>query len=77
MQPGCIAFGLNGNTDMVDTPGRFVWYELMTTDTAAAKAFYAGVVGWGSQDASKSGLAYAFFTAGSTSVGGLMDLPAE
>ncbi|HEV7448216.1 MAG TPA: VOC family protein, partial [Steroidobacteraceae bacterium] len=77
VQPGCIASGLNGNTDMVDTPGRFVWYELMTTDMAAAKAFYAGVVGWGSQDASTSGLAYAFFTAGSTSVGGLMDLPAE
>jgi predicted enzyme related to lactoylglutathione lyase len=70
-------FGSNGNTDMVDTPGRFVWYELMTTDMAAAKTFYESVVGWGSQDASTSDLAYAFFTAGSSSVGGLMELPPE
>lgn len=26
--------------------GAFVWHELMTTDTAAATAFYANVVGW-------------------------------
>ena len=24
----------------------FVWYELMTTDSAAAEAFYRIVVGW-------------------------------
>ena len=24
----------------------FIWYELMTTDTKAAEAFYASVVGW-------------------------------
>jgi predicted enzyme related to lactoylglutathione lyase len=37
---------------MVDSHGRFVWYELMTTDSEAAKAFYAKVVGWGTRDAS-------------------------
>ncbi len=26
--------------------GRPVWYELMTTDTAAAETFYKTVVGW-------------------------------
>ncbi len=26
--------------------GRFVWYELLTTDTQAAVAFYSEVVGW-------------------------------
>ena len=26
--------------------GRPVWYELMTTDTAAAETFYKNVVGW-------------------------------
>jgi uncharacterized protein len=62
---------------MVDYPGRFVWYELMTTDIAAAKAFYANVVGWGVQDASTPDLAYTLFTAGRTSVSGLMDLPKE
>jgi len=29
-----------------DTPGGFIWYELMTTDHAAAKRFYDAVVGW-------------------------------
>ena len=42
--------------------GRFVWYELMTTDMAAAKAFYAKVVGWGTEDASMPGMAYTLFT---------------
>ena len=37
---------------MIDYHGRFVWYELITTDVAAAKVFYADVVGWGTQDAS-------------------------
>jgi uncharacterized protein len=60
---------------MVDYPGRFAWYELITTDTAGAKAFYSEVVGWGAQDASTPDLAYTLFTAEGTSVTGLMDLP--
>ena len=35
--------------------GNFVWYELMTTDTKAAQAFYADVVGWKAQDAGDAG----------------------
>jgi predicted enzyme related to lactoylglutathione lyase len=62
---------------MVDYHGRFAWYELITTDVADAKAFYAKVVGWGAQDASTPGLPYTLFTAGKASVGGLMDLPHE
>ncbi len=62
---------------MVNSHGRFVWYELMTTDMEAAKAFYAKVVGWGTQDASMPGMAYALFTAGKTTVSGLMDLPED
>ena len=62
---------------MVDYPGRFAWYELMTTDMAAAKAFYANVVGWGALDASTPGLAYTLFTAEDIPVSGLMDLPKE
>jgi uncharacterized protein len=60
---------------MVNSHGRFVWYELMTTDAEAAKAFYTKVVGWGTQDASTPGMAYTLFTVGGASVGGLMDLP--
>lgn len=62
---------------MVDYPGCFAWYELMTTDVAAAKAFYADVVGWQAQDASTPDLPYALFTAAKVPACGLIDLPEE
>ncbi len=62
---------------MDDDHGRFVWYELMTTDMAAAKAFYGDVVGWSTQDASTKDFAYTVFVAGGSPVCGLMELPLE
>ena len=62
---------------MVDQPARFAWYELLTTDVAAAGAFYGEVVGWAVKDASTPELAYTVLTAGEVPVGGLMDLPEE
>ena len=62
---------------MVGSHGRFIWYELMTTDMEAAKAFYADVVDWGTQDSSMPGMPYTLFTAGTASVSGVMDLPEE
>ncbi len=62
---------------MVDYHGRFVWYELMTTDVAAAKTFYTKVLGWGAQDASMPNMAYIFFTVGNAFASGLMGLPEE
>jgi uncharacterized protein len=59
---------------MADYHGRFVWYELMTTDPEAAKAFYTNVVGWGTQEASTPDTTYTLFTVGGTSVSGLMRL---
>ncbi len=59
---------------MVNFHGRFVWYELMTTNLETAKAFYANVVGWGTRDAR---LAYSLFTAGDAPVTGLMKLPED
>ena len=64
-------------TDMINSHGRFVWYELMTTDPKAAEVFYAEVVGWGTVDASMGGIPYMVFTAGEASVCGLMHLPEE
>jgi len=62
---------------MVGHHGRFAWYELMTTDIAAARAFYTEVVGWDAQDASTPDLAYSLFTAGSDQICGLMELPED
>jgi len=57
--------------------GRFVWYELMTTNTGAAEAYYRDVVGWGSQPAPSGAAPYIMFTAGGTPVSGMMDQPEE
>jgi predicted enzyme related to lactoylglutathione lyase len=62
---------------MSDPAGQFCWYELMTTDTAAATAFYENVVGWRSQDSGMPGMAYTLLTVGGSPVGGLMALPEE
>jgi len=62
---------------MSSSHGRFVWYELMTTDTASAQTFYREVVGWGAQDSGMSGMQYTMFTAGGVPVGGLMNLPED
>ncbi len=60
---------------MANSHGRFVWYELTTTDMDAAKAFYAEVIGWSTRDASMPGMAYTLFTAGEASVSGVTELP--
>jgi uncharacterized protein len=62
---------------VVDYQGRFVWYELMTTDVAAARTFYSKVLGWGVQDASMPNMSYTFFTVGNAFASGLMGLPEE
>jgi uncharacterized protein len=54
----------------------FVWHELMTTDTVAAKAFYARVFGWNMQDF-PGGNAYTVVSAGATGIGGIMPIPPQ
>lgn len=62
---------------MAGEQSSFVWYELMTTDVAAAKAFYADVVGWNTQDVPMPGMTYTLLRVGDTQIGGLMALPKE
>jgi predicted enzyme related to lactoylglutathione lyase len=57
--------------------GRFVWYDLMTTDLAAATAFYDRVVGWNSRDAGMPGPTYMLFNRGELPVAGAMQLTDE
>jgi predicted enzyme related to lactoylglutathione lyase len=56
-----------------NTTGRFVWYELMTTDPKAAVAFYGEVVGWKTQPF--EGSDYLMWVAGQGPLGGVMTLP--
>jgi predicted enzyme related to lactoylglutathione lyase len=60
---------------MSEGPARFVWYELMTTDPAAAESFYRGAIGWETRDFGKPDVPYTLLSAGSTMVGGLMRIP--
>ncbi len=62
---------------MVSSHGRFVWYELLTTDMKAAKTFYASVMGWSVRDASAPGSRYSLFTIGDSPVAGLMSAPGD
>ena len=56
--------------------GRPVWYELMTTDTAAAEKFYSNVVGWTSAPFAESPDPYTIFKRrGDVGVAGLMKRP--
>lgn len=60
-----------------DIRGRFVWYDLMTTDLKAALRFYANVTGWGVEDWKNSETPYKLWMAAETAVGGAMELPAD
>lgn len=64
-------------TGVIDSHGRFAWYELITTDVQSARSFYTKVMGWDALDASAPGRPYILFTAGPTLVGGLMLLTKE
>ena len=53
---------------MSDAQGRFVWYDLITSDVKGATTFYTDVIGWGTRP---FGEGYVMWTAGETPVGGV------
>lgn len=59
--------------------GAFIWYELMTTDTAAAAEFYTKVVGWTAKDSGMPDMGYTIFDVPGHGMGvaGMMQLTAE
>jgi predicted enzyme related to lactoylglutathione lyase len=58
--------------------GRPLWYELMTTDMAAAEAFYKPVVGWTTTPFGDLGMPYSMWTRpDGVPAGGVMNLPDE
>ena len=59
---------------MTGTHGKFIWYELLTSDPAAAARFYAQVIGWTATAPAAAG-GYGHFAADGEQVAGLMALP--
>ncbi|MGH7502027.1 MAG: VOC family protein [Longimicrobiales bacterium] len=64
---------------MSDPEGRFVWYDLVTTDPEAAVPFYEDVVGWGTTEwrNPEGGSSYRMWANGQETVGGVMALPEQ
>jgi predicted enzyme related to lactoylglutathione lyase len=50
---------------------QFMWYELQTSDAAAAERFYTAVVGWKTDKMGEGPLTYTIFNAGRGGVGGM------
>jgi uncharacterized protein len=56
---------------------KFVWYELMTKDGAAAAKFYSDVVGWKAEKSQMPNMDYTMFRAGADQVAGAFTLSKE
>jgi hypothetical protein len=49
---------------MPTTQGKFVWYDLMTSDSKAAESFYRSVIGWDAKDSGMADRSYTLFPPG-------------
>lgn len=55
--------------------GRFVWYELMTTDVKGGIDFYRNVIGWKTEAYENAPMEYTMWKANQGTLGGVMTLP--
>lgn len=62
---------------MSATVSRFVWYELMSGNVAAAARFYEAVVGWTARDASRPEQPYTLLCAKDAPSAGVLPITAE
>jgi len=63
---------------MTNPHGSFIWYELMTADPRAAKAFYDSVVGWNiDAEPAPGGMDYRMIGAADGQAGGVMAINAD
>lgn len=62
---------------MSDTHGKFIWYELLTTDLEGALGFYEKVIGWETSESGQPGMDYRFIRMNGESVGGAMAITSD
>ncbi|MCP4898993.1 MAG: VOC family protein, partial [bacterium] len=55
--------------------GRFVWYDLMTSDTDAGVDFYSKLIGWSTTPWEGSDMPYTMWTNKEKPFGGVMPIP--
>ena len=63
--------------DPFKTHGAFSWNELMTSDSAAAKAFYRKLLGWEMEEMNMENMIYTVVKADGDGIGGIMSIPPE
>jgi predicted enzyme related to lactoylglutathione lyase len=57
--------------------GKFIWYDVMTTDTNASESFYKRALGWSAKDSGMGDRSYTLLSVGTVNFGGLMPIPDE
>ncbi len=62
---------------MTNHHGDFVWYELMTKDIAAARAFYGPMLGWTFADSGMPAMEYEIISMNGTEIAGILPLDAD
>jgi predicted enzyme related to lactoylglutathione lyase len=62
-------------TEPTHTPGRFVWYELMSSDTERSAAFYSELFGWTVSEMEMPKGIYRVLTEGEDGIAGLYGIP--
>jgi predicted enzyme related to lactoylglutathione lyase len=55
--------------------GRFVWFDLQTSDPEAAISFYTDLIGWGTQPFEGGDQPYTMWANGDQPLGGVMEIP--
>ena len=60
---------------MTDNTGKFVWYEYMGANIAAAAEFYRNVVGWEIAETGMAGFPYQIASVAGSGVAGMMTTP--
>src|SRR5260370_42479808 len=66
-----------GKATMSKTHGKFVWYDVMTSNPKTAESFYRSVIGWDAKDSGMTDGSYTILSMGPTMVGGLMPIPED
>jgi predicted enzyme related to lactoylglutathione lyase len=61
--------------DAISKHGKFSWNELLTSDLAGAKEFYAQLFGWTTHVWPMGDTDYTIVKAGDTDAGGIMQIP--
>jgi len=71
-----VSVGAAGEMTMANPHGSWIWYELMTPDPAASKAFYDAVIGWDieAQPSAPGDIEYRMIAAHDGFVGGVLTL---